>query len=211
MKTALLALIFFCFCPYLARGEPARADTPSVPDISGWIVVSVSRIEIRLSDDAVAYLGLDVKYQNPANLREFVRVISRHLPLVLSKKYPKNQRLFREVAAASSAQKEERDRLNELSAKTDPFLYVQWRIQKDARTEKDAQGRDVSIWFRPFDGNWLPVIKNEKVKIEFLSENVGNGKTHNILVGRKYQVGGSYHILKLDRFDLVRLASEEDR
>ena len=162
-----------------------------------------------LLDAAVAYLGLDVKYQNPADPRESVRVISRHTPLILFKNHPKNEKLFREAATLSYIQKEAQDRLNELSSKTDPFLYVQWRTQKDARTGRNVQ--DVSIWFRPSDGNWLPVIKNEKVKIEFLSENVGNGKTHNILVGRKYQVGSSYHILKLDRFDLIRLASEEDR
>ena len=233
MKTAILVLIVFCFCPYFARGElarpelvervesargelveSARADTgvfpancsSPVPDISGWTIAQTSRIEFRLSDEVVAYLGLAIEYSeysNPSDPGESILVVSRHVPMVFQKQKPTNDQLFREVATALYTQKEEQDRLAELDKKTDPILYIKWRTKKNPRTMGDKKDGDINIWFLRSTGE-CGLVQNKRVGVEFLTENVGNGKPRNVFVGVKYQVGDSYHILKVDRNDVVR-------
>ncbi len=207
MRRMLGFVIFIVLClyPYLARGD----TNPPVPDIRGWTVVNISRIEVRVSDDIVAYLGLDVAYVNPADPRESVRVIRRHIPIILNKHRPQDEHLFSEAMIASYSQKEENDRLMEVSKKSDPIAYVQWRTKKNPRTGKDMQDGDVDIWFMPAegilpDGSWL-FFKNEKMKVGFLTENVGNGKLHNVFSGMEYQVGDVYHILRVSRGDFMQL------
>ncbi|MBI4158477.1 MAG: hypothetical protein HY505_02575 [Candidatus Yanofskybacteria bacterium] len=213
MKTVLLVLIVFCFCPYLARGDtdifPASCSVP-VPDISGWEVGQTSRIEFRLSDETVAYLGLDVEhrtYRNPDS-GEFMKVFSRHIPLIPSRPKQTNERVIADVATELYVQKDEKDRLGELNKKMDSFLYVYWRIQKNSRNGNDMLDGDVDIWFTSFDGS-CHFMQNEPIGIQFLSENVGNGKPRNVFVGVKYQVGDVYHILKIDRRDVSDLMERE--
>lgn len=209
MRTTLLALIIFCFSPYLARADtdifPANCFVPP-PDISGWEVVPISRIEFRLSDTAVAYLGLDIEYteyRNLINTKEFVKVVSRHIPLIPEQK-KLNERVILDAATALYARKEEQDKLKELDEKTDPILYVRWQTKDDPRTGRDIQYGDVDLWFLKPSGECL-VAKNEKVGVQFLTENVGNGKPRNVFVGVKYQIGDAYHILKIDRRDVLLL------
>ncbi|OGN03822.1 MAG: hypothetical protein A2655_00995 [Candidatus Yanofskybacteria bacterium RIFCSPHIGHO2_01_FULL_43_42] len=228
-KSLVLASIVFCFCPYFARGEPARseliervesarADTDifpancviPAPDISGWEIVQTSRIEFRISDEAVAYLGLDIEYaeyRNPDDPGEFVRVVSRHIPMIPARPVINNGQLFREVATALYVQKKEQDRLNEIGKKTDSILVVRWRTKKNSRTGKDMKDGNVDIWFLQSSGECL-TTQNKRVGVQFMTENVGNGKPHNVFVGIKYQVGDAYHILKVDRRDLVQLMNE---
>jgi len=65
----------------------------------------------------------------------------------------------------------------------------------------------VDIWFLRPSGECL-TARNERVGVQFMTENVGNGKPRNVFVGVKYQVGDIYHILKVDRRDLVQLMGE---
>ncbi|MDP3696693.1 MAG: hypothetical protein Q8R55_01520 [Candidatus Taylorbacteria bacterium] len=210
---AVIAISFFC--PYFARadstGSPqantaqlTASSNPSVPNVSGWTVLSTSRIELRVSDDTVAYIGLEAEYSNPANPREFVRVIRRHIPLIISKRKQQNERLLSEMVVVFYTQKEEQDRLKEVSDKSDPILYVQWRTKKNPRTGNDMQDGDANIWFLRSSGDWL-LTHNERIEVEFLSENVGNGEPHNVFSGMKYRVGNAYHIIRVDRNDLIKL------
>ena len=215
MRISILALSIFCFFPYMARADtpfPANCANP-VPDISGWETVSASRIDFRLSDNAAVYLGLAVEYadyRNPLSRGEFIRVVSRHVPFIPVRQTNPNERSFFETNTASYVQKEERDGLSELDKKTDPILYVRWRTNKEPRTGKDMRGGDVDIWFLKQNGECL-IAQNEEVGTQFLTENVGNGKPHNVFVGVKYRVGKAYHILKVNRADVVQLTEGENK
>lgn len=214
MKTVFLGLVIFCFCPYLARADtpfPSNCTISPVPDISGWEVVSKSRTEFRLSGTAMAYLGLDIEYAEyrDPNSSEFVRVISRHIPLIPEQKRI-NERVIFDAATALYARKEEQDRLNQLDENTDPILYIRWRTKTNLRTGKDERDRDVDLWLLKPSGECF-VAKNEKVGVQFLTENVSNGKPHNVFVGVKYQVGDVYHILKVDRRDVLLLTNGRER
>ena len=77
MRTTLLVLFISCFSPYLARGDtdifPANCPNP-IPGLGDWEVVSKSRIEFRISEEVVSYLGLDIEYayyRNPAEPRQW--------------------------------------------------------------------------------------------------------------------------------------------
>ncbi len=212
-KILAFAFITFCFYPYLARADtntfPANCSVP-VPDISGWEVTQQSRIAFRLSDQTVAYLGLDVEqriYRNPDS-GESMQVFNRHIPFIPSRPKQTNERLISEVATALYVQKDEEDRLVELHKKIDPFLYVYWRVQKNPRNGNDMLDGDVNIWFMPSSGE-CHFAQNKPIGIQFMSENIGNGKSHNVFVGVKYQIGGVYHILKVDRRDVANLMERE--
>ena len=223
-----LALTAFFLCPFLARGEPfsgqlpanepfassqlksfpANCQGPSIPDINGWKTGRKSRIEFRLSNETVAYLGSDIEYLNPFNPGEVLRVVSRHVPGVFFAKKSTNDRLFREVVTSLYSAKDREEFFKTVDKKIDPILYAHWRTVKNPRTGEEMLAGDVDIWFLKSDGECL-VAKNEKIKTQFLSENVGNGKPRNILSGAKYQIGDAYHILEVDPRILKPLAEKE--
>ena len=224
MKTVLM-LAIICFFPYLARADtdvfPANCSVP-VSDINGWETVRTSRVEFRLSDEVVAYLGMDVlyaTYRNPSDSGEFVQVIGRHVPGIFATQKPKDERLILEVVTTTYDQENREDFFSEIVKKVDLILYLHWRVRENPRTGGDMLDGDVSIWFLASSGECL-VAKNEKVKTQFLTENTGDpeklrngagGKPRNVFVGVKYQVGDSYHILKVDRRDLIQLMNERGR
>lgn len=222
MKTVLLALTVLFLCPSpLVWGGPVESTGAGSnifpancsvlpPDISDWQTIQTSRIEFRLSEQVVAYLGLDVEYadyRNPADSSEFVRIISRHRPTVFAKPKLSSERLFAEVGAEFYADKEHQDMLAVLEKELDPIIYMYWRTTKNPRTGKDSKGGDFRIWFMPSDGS-CHIVQNEKLEVQFLSENVGNGKLHNVFVGVKYQIGDVYHILKVNRDEIGVLTKE---
>lgn len=215
------AFVIFCFYPYLARADTSQlavsqsnlpvASQPAVsvpntpvPDISGWTVTNISRIELRISDDTVAYIGLEIEYNNPADPREFVWVTHRHISLIISKQDQPNERLLSEMVVVFYTQKEEQDRLKEVSDKSDPILYIQWRTKESPRTKNDMQDGDFKVWFLSPNGDWT-FVRNQEVETEFMTENIGNGKPRNVFSGMKYGVDGFSHIIRVDRNDLINL------
>ncbi len=227
MKSILGAIIFVAvsYYPYMARADvildtgsaslasiqsdvsaqpAAGVPNSSVPDISKWNVINVSRIELAVSDGVVAYVGLEIEYNNPADQKEFIRVIRRHIPLIIAKQKKQDEHLFSDMVVTFYTRKEQEDTLGSASGKSDPIVYVHWRIKKNIRNGKDEQDGTADVWMRSFDGNWSR-FKNMSVDIEFLSENVGNGKPHNVFTGMKYKVGDVYNIIRINRDDLVRL------
>src|SRR3989344_4045146 len=180
------------------------AQTNPVPDVTNWKVVNTSRIELRISDCASIYLGLETEYSNPTVPGDFVRIVSRHIPVTVSKCRDFNERLASETVAEEYSRQEEQDLLNERTKQSDPFLYLEWKTDKDPVTGHDRLSSDVLLGIMAPDGNWL-VTKNEKALVEFMTENVGNGKTRNIFSGAEFRVGGIYHILRANRSDIIRL------
>lgn len=217
--------IYLLFCSYisLATASSFVVNTPvlnqlnelkpSIPNISNWNLINISRIELRISDCASIYIGMEAEYNNPSNSRDFVRVVSRHISLPISKCRNYNKLLLSETVARLYAQKEEQDLLAERSKKSDPLLYIQWQTVENLLTGRDTLTGDVNIWFMPAkgllpNGSWL-FFKNEKIKVEFLTENVGNGEPHNVFSGRRYGVGDYQHIIRVNRNDIVQLLGEE--
>lgn len=200
---AIIGFILFS-CPY-----SLMAQTNPVPDITGWKIINMSRIELRISGCASVYLGFETEYGNPTNESDFVRVVSRHIPVPISKCKKYNQRLLSETVATTYNQKEEQDLLTERSKQSDPFLYIQWQTAEDSRTGGDVLTGDVSVWFMPADGNWI-ITKNEKIAREFLTENIGNGKPHNIFSGVESRIGDKYHLIRVSRDYIIQLLSKED-
>ena len=202
MKTSrIIAVIVAVFLYPYSVSAAISLPTPNVRD---WKVVSVSRIELRISDDAVVYLGLEMTYNNPKDIGEFVKVFSRHIPLPVAKPKPTDDHSFNETAGLLYAQKAVQDILDERSKQADPFLYIQWRTEEDPRTLGNILSGDMNIWFMPADGEWV-LIKNQEVAFEFLTENIVNGESHNVFSGMEYRLGSSYHILKVSRDDIVQL------
>jgi hypothetical protein len=214
IKKIAFLLIFIGFFPRLGKAEgykifPDNCSVP-VPNINEWEKSYQSRIEFRLSDTSNVYLGLSVEssfYHNSAS-GEFVQVFSRHIPFISSKPSNFNERLFSDTMKALYAENKEKEKLNNLNKRSDPFLYVYWRIIKNPRNGNDMLDGDVNIWF--LNSNGLCVfIQNEPIKIQFLSESLVDKKSKNVLVGIKYQIKDYYHILKADRREVVNLIKEE--
>lgn len=205
---ALTVVIISLFCPYFARADTLL--NPPTPDISGWPIFNMSRTALNVSDVTVAYLGLEVTYSNPIDSREFVRVTRRHIPIIISKQSEPNARLLSEMVTVLYTQKEEQDRLLEVSRKSDPIIYTRWRTKENPHTGHDMLDGDFDVWFLSPKGDWM-FVKNQEIKIEFMTENVGNGKPHNVFSGMKYQIGNIYHIIRVDRNDLTRLFQEGEK
>lgn len=204
---ALTVVVVSLFCPYFARADTAQLATnsnPPTPNISDWPVFNMSRTALNVSDMTVAYLGLEITYRNPVNFNEFVKVTYRHISLIISKQHKPNARLLSEMVTVFYNQKEERDRFLEISNRSDPIIYTQWRTKKNLTTGYDMLDGDFGVWFLSPKGDWV-FVKNQEVEIEFMTENVGNGKPHNVFSGMKYQVGDLYHIIRVDRNDLLKL------
>lgn len=224
MKTLLLAVVVLLY-PYFARANidlleiskfkpfPENCPNPT-PDVSSWEVVGKSRIEFRLSDEVVAYLGLDIEYtilRNP-NSGESMQIISRHRSRMFARQKVEDKHKFAQVAASLYADRDEQEMFAELEKELDPILYIYWRAEKNPVTEENTKDGDTNIWFMPSDGNCL-FTQNKKIGVQFLSENVGNGKSRNVFVGVKYQIGDVYHILKVNRRDVLTIMNpkKEDR
>ena len=200
IRYILVIVVFILLsCPYsvLAQINP-------VPNVTNWKVVNVSRIELRISDCASVYIGLETEYNNPANLKSFVRIVSRYIPVPIYKCRKDNKKLLSETATTLYVQKEEQDLLSERSKQSDPFLYIQWQTTEDSRTGRDRLVGDVILGIMPADGSWV-ITKNEKVTVEFMTENIGNGKPHNIFSGNESRIGNTYHIIRVDRNDIIQL------
>jgi len=210
MKTASMVIIVIAvfLCSYFAEVDAYQSpvvvfNQSAVPDISTWTKVNTSRIELKISKDFVAYMGLEVEYSNPSNPKEFIRVISRHIPMVASIHKNPDQRLSNEASVLSYLDKGEQERLTELSKKADPFLYINWHKTENPKTKVDMLDGDVNIWLMSPAGSWV-FNQNGKVEVELLTENVGNEKPHIVFSGIKYQVGTVNHILRIDRSDVLR-------
>lgn len=224
MKTLLLAVAVLLY-PYFARAhidilemnkfKPFPENCPNpIPDVSGWEVIGKSRIEFRLSDEALAYLGLDIEYtilRNP-NSGESMQIISRHRSRMFARQKVEDNRKFAQVAASLYADRDEQEMFAELEKELDPILYIYWIVGKNPATEERTKDGDTNTWFMSSDGSCL-FTQNKKVGVQFLSENVGNGKPRNVFVGVKYQIGDVYHILKINRRDVLTIMNpeEEDR
>lgn len=206
MKRFLLAALFtiFAFYSYPTDVSAGQLNCQLIPDVSGLLTINISRIELRISDKDVAYMGLEIDYQNPSDRNEFLRVIKRHIPLIISKKKNPNEKKFGEMILTYYTEKEEEDRLKEVSDKSDPIAYVQWRTKQNPIHGRDEQDGPFRVCLMSFDGNFVS-FDGQRLELEFLSENVTNGNQYNIFSGMEYRLGDIYHIHRINRDDLKAL------
>ena len=200
MLVVLLILFFPSF---------ARTQSVPLPNIDGWNMEKLP-IDIKVSDSVVAYIGFELKYQNPTDPNEFVMVIMRSIPAVVARNESEDIRSFKQTLVESYTQKDEQDIIRVIfDERSDAIIYIKWRTKKDPRAEKVQDG-DATVWFQDYTGEWL-VSVGEKIAIEFMTELIINGKEENISVGRKYFIENGFHMWKIDRSDLETVFKEGEK
>ena len=102
MLVVLLILFFPSF---------ARTQSVPLPNIDGWNMEKLP-IDIKVSDSVVAYIGFELKYQNPTDPNEFVMVIMRSIPAVVARNESEDIRSFKQTLVESYTQKDEQDIIN---------------------------------------------------------------------------------------------------
>lgn len=175
-------------------------EIPSLPDVSGWPVVNKLNIALESTKLVSIYFGFEVEYQNPSNKTEFVRVLMRHIPLIIARFELKGSKFNDGGFIISYAEKDKADVLQKLFDESDPFLVIKWQTEQDPRTGRSIQSTPASIWVVDSAGKWNFFV-GQKVSIGFMSEKIESLGTTTI--GKKYSVGDVYHILRANYNDLV--------
>lgn len=202
----ILVLLFVLLFSSFARAQ----DLPPPPDVAGWIMEK-NAIDVKISDEITVYIGFELKYQNPTDPQEFVMVIMRSIPAIVVRSQVTNDRSFIQTFVENYANKDEKDLLKILyEERSDPVIYIKWRVKDDPRTGKVVQDGDATVWLETNAGERL-TSTGEKVSVEFMTELIVNGEEKNISVGRKYSLKNGSQILKIDRGDLEAIFVKGDK
>src|SRR3989344_4877319 len=198
-------LLFAIFYPSLAR-----ADTSYPPDASGWKIEATYRIDYRISDLVVVYLGFETLYSNPDGSGEFALVTKRHRPLIMAKSDPKEHRMFKAAIINFYTRKELEDILRKRYEEADTIVCQKWREVKSAKTGQSKREGDVEVWFLDSGGN-AKVVLNQKVSTGSVSELKSPDFKDGILAGVKYSIGDSYQIMRVEHVFLVMALKKEKK
>ena len=198
-------LLFAIFYPSLAR-----ADTSDPPDASGWEIEVTYRIDYRISDLVVVYLGFETLYSNPDGSGEFALVTKRHRPLIMAKSDPKEHRMFKAAIVNFYTRKELEDILRKRYENADTIICQKWREVKDSRSGQPVRVGDVKVWFLDSGGNTKTVL-NQKVSTGSVSELRSPDFKDGILAGVRYSVGDSYQIIRAEHAFLVMALRKEKK
>lgn len=202
----ILVLLFVLFFSSFTRAQ----DLPPPPDVDGWIMEK-NAIDVKISDEVGVYIGFELKYQNPSDPQEFVMVIMRSIPAIVIRGRVTDTRSFMQTFVENYANKDETDLLKVLyEERSDPIIYIKWRVKEDPRTGNMVQDGDATVWLETNAGERL-TSAGEKVSVEFVTELIINGEEKNISVGRKYSLKNGSHILKIDRSDLEAVFGKGDK
>lgn len=199
-------LLFFAFLyPSLAR-----ADIPDPPDLSGWKVESIFRVDVRISELVVIYLGFETLYSNPNEPGGFALVTKRHRPLIMAKSDPKGDRMFKNAVVDFYTRKEREGILQKRYGEADTIVCQKWRVVKDAKTGHPVRVGNVEVWFLDSTGNPKTVL-NQKVSIAPVSELKSPDFRNGILAGVKYSVGDNYQIIRAEHVFLIMALKKEKK
>lgn len=204
-RVALFVLILSYFCLVLAR-----ADTPDPPNLSGWKVESTYRIDVRISDLVIVYLGFETLYSNPDEPGQFALVAKRHRPLIMAKSDPRDDRMFKSAVVNFYTRKELEDVLRKRYEETDIIICQRWREVKDSKTGQPVRVGDIEVWFLDSGGN-PRVVLNQKVSTGGVSELRSPDFKDGILAGVKYSIGNSYQIIRAEHAFLVMVLKKEKK
>lgn len=203
-KTAVLSFFLLVFIyPSLARGQ-----TPELPKIDGWTVESKSKIEVQVTDFATLYLGLEIEYRNPADQNEFVWVVKRYAPFIVSRIQPKDERSFSEAVVGFYTKKDLEDTLKKIDDESDAIIYQRWRVEKDPNTGQSVQPGKTETWLLDSMGLWR-FETGQKVSTGSVSELKTADFKDGVPAGVEYSVGDFHQILKIEHGYLVLALKEE--
>jgi len=214
--------LFFLFLTFFYSAGASGAGPPHLegvllqsnsvpPDVSSWKVEAIYRIDVRLSDLVVVYLGFEVLYSNPNNVGEFALVTKRHRPLIMAKSDPRNDRKFQKAIIANYNRKEIEDKLKRRFDEADIIVVQVWHAVKNRQTGQFDLIGDVEIWFLDADGTWSEKMINQKVSIEPVSHLRSADFKDGIIAGIKYSIGNKYQIIRAEQVFLVMVLREDKK
>lgn len=198
-----------CFL-IVCLGLPGLSGAQSVPlpVVDGWHVTKYP-ISITINDLTKAYVGFELKYQNPDDMNEFVMVIMRSTPVIVKRLSANDRTNITSVFVNFFGDKEEEELLEYLyNEKSDPIINIRWKVAKDPVNNLMVQDGDAMIWFQDYSGEWS-VHSGGKIKIELMTGIADFTGDDNYSVGRKYSIDGKVHILKVDSTDLIAIVDKK--
>jgi hypothetical protein len=164
----------------------ASAD-PDRPDVSKWNLFSKSSISVIVSDKIKYYLGMDLIYQNPDNLNEFVRQIRVITPFVVVKSKKELDKNFIDMMTTYVTDGTQRELMKSYEVKSDPILFIHWKVADDIeRGTKKLDGKD-EVWFWNSFGEWV-YAQDAKIKFTSTSEIFKETGSEPVIVGIKYSL-----------------------
>lgn len=220
-ELVVFLLLFSIFYPSLARADtpdppavslpvPSMSNASNPPDLSGWKMEATYRIDVRLSDLVVIYLGFEILYSNPDSYGEFALVTKRHRPLIVAKSDPRDDRMFKKAVVNFYTQKEQENTLQKRYEEADTIVCQKWRVAKDAKTGRPVRVGNVEVWFLDSGGN-SKIVFNQKVSVGSVSELKSPDFENGILAGVRYSIGESYQIIRAEHVFLVMALKKEKK
>ncbi len=197
----------FVLCTSLAGTQSSN----SPPNLEGWKLVESHETNLEAKVQAgglvyTAYFGYVEDYQGPGTPGEFVRVIKRYVPVILVVEDDQQKQTLQTEVVSNYSRKASQDVLSKVHTKADAVGYTRWHVTKDSRTGEDIRTGAVESWLRIQNGDW--VYAEGIIEKELYSEIASDSKKA-ILVGVKFSLGNKYHIMRVDRADMV--AKKEDK
>jgi hypothetical protein len=192
----------------LALSSALSGSEPQLPDVSAWTEVSPRGIDFRVDDYRPCFVGTVTVYQNPLDPQEYVRVWRRHVALVSERPRERSDSggqgstWNRTQSDQKHHEKELQDKLKRARDASDAFGYARWRLAKDVRTGQEYQVGPMESWLLSPSGLWTYVYGGE-IKSSPYSESLRANDKKNVVVGTKYWLGDTVHILRVRENDLI--------
>lgn len=188
--------------------SPAVAQTPSIPDITGWKQLALIPINFSSENGKIIYLGYEAEYQNPANLNEFIWIAARFNSIVLTPVKLSSDTPYAEIAN-NYLDQEIKQQLNSLIKNSDIFLYIRWKTKVDSQTGEMITDGSIESWLldpnKIDDGNdtWFYGIINS-IFVDDISEPNKHDNRRYLTIGRRYRLNGVQHILRTDQDYIIK-------
>lgn len=176
------------------------------------------KLEFKIDDYKTAFVGRIVDYQNPNDPDEFVQVYYRQIALVSERAKENNTS---EISSRDGSlsnlnyhRKQETDALNRIQQASDAFAYIQWRMVRDSRTGQNIRTGPMQIWLLDpgSSGIWAhhtqPAGTPSALKPSPLSEPSKADPEKSIIVGLKFTLENTVHIVRIDQDDILTSTSQ---
>lgn len=189
------ALLLLVSIPVIAQDASSVSVGPDKPDVTGWKLVVEYKISVNATDRVGYYLGYDLTFQNPQNPNEFVRQVRLLLPFITVKSNNVLDKNFTDMAMTYVTDGAERELIKGYLEKSDPVLYVRWRVKDDIDRVSVKKDGDHEVWLWNAQGNWV-YQSGVTVKFEFLSETFKELNDELVVVGRKYSINKKDYVAR---------------
>ncbi len=176
-----------------------------LPHIENWREIQRTNYEFKIEGEKIiytAYVGFEIRYQNPENPKEFVQVIKKFTPIISTQKIYIEGGESPNKIVSSYNKKEEQEKLQKRYTESDPIVYIKYHLAKDAHTQENILSGEVENWILNQEGIWV-YEKGELLHKILLSESADFAVKKNVVTGIKFSIGNNYHILKIYQKDLL--------